>query len=72
MPAPLLELSGITKSFGTTRALSEVEFDLLAGEVHALVGENGAGKSTLLGVLAGAVVPDAGWVVFNGKPGGRL
>ena len=41
MPAPLLQLSGITKSFGTTRALSDVAIGLAAGEVHALVGENG-------------------------------
>ena len=60
MTAPLLRLTGVTKSFGTTRALSDVDLDVAAGEAHALVGENGAGKSTLLGILAGVVAPDAG------------
>ena len=68
MAAPLLRLRGVTKSFGTTRALSEVDFDVVGGEAHALVGENGAGKSTLLGVLAGIVTPDAGGVEIDGKP----
>jgi len=68
MTAPLLRLSGVTKSFGTTRALSEVDLDVAAGEAHALVGENGAGKSTLLGILAGVVAPDTGRVEIDGTP----
>jgi ribose transport system ATP-binding protein len=68
MTALFLELTGIGKSFGTTRALDDVSFELERGEVHALVGENGAGKSTLLGVLSGAVSPDRGTITLHGAP----
>jgi ABC-type sugar transport system ATPase subunit len=44
--APLLELRSVSKSFGSTRALVDVSFELLPGEIHAVVGENGAGKTT--------------------------
>ena len=67
MPSMLLQLGGVTKSFGKTRALSNVAFDLLAGEVHALVGENGAGKSTLLGILSGVISPDQGRIEIEGE-----
>lgn len=67
MTAPLLELSGITKWYGTTRALGDVDFDLRQGEVHALVGENGAGKSTLLAILSGVVAPDRGTITIGGR-----
>lgn len=67
MAAPLLLLQGVSKSFGMTRALSEVDFDVLAGEAHAIVGENGAGKSTLLSIIAGIVTPDAGAIEIDGK-----
>jgi len=53
--ASLLELSGITKSYGGTSALKDVSFRAEAGSIHAILGENGAGKSTLMTVLAGVV-----------------
>jgi ABC-type uncharacterized transport system ATPase subunit len=64
----LVEVRSVSKSFGATRALSEVSLDFEAGEVVALLGENGAGKSTLMNVLTGSVVPDRGSVALDGKP----
>jgi len=61
-------MTGICKSFGGVRALSEVDFDVRAGEVHGLVGENGAGKSTLIRIAAGTVRADAGQIFVNGQP----
>jgi len=72
---PRLRMTGITKSFGMTRALVGVDLEVLPGEVHALVGENGAGKSTLMKVLSGAHPADAGRMVLDGgpySPGGPL
>jgi len=66
--APLLEMRGIHKHFGSTVALDGVDFAVRPGEVHALIGENGAGKSTLMKVLSGAIAPDAGEMVLDGKP----
>jgi rhamnose transport system ATP-binding protein len=63
----LLKLTGITKSFAGVHALKGVSFELLPGEVHALVGENGAGKSTLIKVITGAHRPDDGSVEINGQ-----
>lgn len=65
-PNPVLRMTGISKSFPGTRALSDVDFDVAAGEVHAVVGENGAGKSTLMKVLAGVYQPDAGTIELDG------
>lgn len=59
MSTPILELSGISKTFGAVRALSEVDFHVGAGEVVALLGDNGAGKSTLVKVISGAHPPTA-------------
>src|SRR5688500_20316905 len=66
-PAPLLALSGISKSFGSVQALTEVDFEVRPGEVMALVGDNGAGKSTLIKCVAGIHVADSGDVVFDGE-----
>lgn len=66
--APLaLRMIGISKAFGSTRALIDVDLDVRPGEVHALVGENGAGKSTLVKILSGALQADAGRMIFQGK-----
>ena len=64
----LLLMNHISKRFGATCALDDVEFDLHKGEVHALIGENGAGKSTLVKILSGAVSPDAGSISLDGRP----
>jgi rhamnose transport system ATP-binding protein len=66
MPAPLLEAKSISKSFAGVRALKDVSFDLLEGEVHALIGENGAGKSTLIKVITGAIQSDSGTLEVRG------
>jgi ribose transport system ATP-binding protein len=50
---PILQMTGISKSFGATRALSDMHLSIRPGEIHALMGENGAGKSTLMKVLSG-------------------
>ncbi|MEK7993539.1 MAG: ATP-binding cassette domain-containing protein, partial [Planctomycetota bacterium] len=58
---------GVSKSFPGVQALSEVDFDLKEGQVHALVGENGAGKSTLVHIIAGLQSPDSGWMHLEGQ-----
>jgi ribose transport system ATP-binding protein len=68
VPAPLLEMRGIGKSFPGVRALSDVSLTLAAGEVLVLVGENGAGKSTLMKILAGALRADSGQISIDGAP----
>lgn len=64
----LLELRRIRKEFPGVIALGEVDFDLRAGEIHALMGENGAGKSTLIKVMTGVHQSDSGQIILNGKP----
>jgi D-xylose transport system ATP-binding protein len=66
--APLLELRGVTKSFGSVQALTDVDFEVRHGEVMALVGDNGAGKSTLIKCVAGIHPMDDGQVFFEGQP----
>ncbi|MBO9523499.1 MAG: sugar ABC transporter ATP-binding protein [Nocardioidaceae bacterium] len=65
---PVFAIRGLHKSFGGVRALAGVDFDVRAGEVHAVIGENGAGKSTMIKCLAGAVTPDGGHVEADGRP----
>ena len=63
----ILEMRNISKSFGGVNALRDVSFQCRPGTVHALVGENGAGKSTLIKILAGALLPDSGEIIFKGQ-----
>jgi ribose transport system ATP-binding protein len=62
----LIEMVGITKAFGSQKAVDNVSLELLPGTVHALMGENGAGKSTLMKILAGVHQPDSGEIYKNG------
>ncbi len=65
---PILELRGISKSFGSVQALTDVDFEVREGEVMSLVGDNGAGKSTLIKCIAGIHAIDTGEVFFEGQP----
>ena len=65
--APLLRLRGISKSFGPVRALTDVDLDVPAGEVTALVGDNGAGKSSLIKCIAGIYAPTSGEMWWDGE-----
>ena len=72
MLRPAARIAGLTKHFGATVALDNVDFDVAFGEIHAVVGENGAGKSTLMNVASGATAPDEGTILFEGTPVGPL
>ena len=63
----ILQMQGISKSFGGVHALVDVHLDVDRGEIHALLGENGAGKSTLMNVLTGVIPMDKGHIEFDGK-----
>jgi len=65
---PLLELRGVSKSFGSVQALTDVDFEVRNGEVMALVGDNGAGKSTLIKCVAGIHPMDEGEIIYDGEP----
>jgi simple sugar transport system ATP-binding protein len=64
---PVLELRGLAKSYGQIQALRGVDLTIYPGEVHGLLGDNGAGKSTLLKIASGAVEPDEGDVLVDGR-----
>ena len=64
---PILAASRISKSFGEIPVLFSVDFDVLPGEVHAIIGENGAGKSTLIKILSGFEQPTSGAITYDGK-----
>ncbi|MDQ1618566.1 MAG: ribose transport system ATP-binding protein, partial [Actinomycetota bacterium] len=66
---PHVELRGVTRRFGATLALADIDLEIRRGTVHALVGENGAGKSTLGKVVAGVHPPDTGELLVAGRPG---
>jgi ABC-type sugar transport system ATPase subunit len=66
--APLLRLEHLSKSFGAVQALVDVDFEVRAGEVTALIGDNGAGKSVLIKCIAGIHSPDGGQILWEGRP----
>jgi ABC-type sugar transport system ATPase subunit len=68
MSPPLLQARSITKRFGALQALADVDVDIHAGEVLAILGDNGAGKSTFIKILSGAYEPSAGTVLLDGTP----
>ena len=68
LPAPLVAIRGLSKSFGPVRANQDIDLDVRAGENHALLGENGAGKSTLVKMLYGLLQPSAGEILWQGRP----
>src|SRR3954453_8831698 len=63
----MLEVRGLTKSFGPLRASDGIDFDVRDGETHAVIGPNGAGKTTFISQLAGDLRPDGGRIVFGGE-----
>jgi len=65
---PVLRAQGLVKHFGHVVALEGTDFELLPGEILAVIGDNGAGKSTLIKILSGALMPDAGHIFLNGEP----
>jgi fructose transport system ATP-binding protein len=68
MSVPVLSARGLVKRYGHVTAVDGTDFDLLPGEVLAVVGDNGAGKSTLIKALTGAIQPDEGQVMLDGEP----
>src|SRR5437762_10265982 len=65
---PVLEARGLVKRYGHVTALDGADFELRAAEILAVIGDNGAGKSTLIKALAGALVPDEGEILLDGRP----
>lgn len=69
---PLIKMVGITKEFPGVKALDNISFDILPGEVHVLIGENGADKSTLMKILSGVYTPTSGKIICNGREYSKL
>jgi branched-chain amino acid transport system ATP-binding protein len=67
MKAPVLRLLNVSKSFGALRVAEAVGLEVLAGETHAIIGPNGAGKTSLINQISGALAPDAGRILFEGR-----
>ncbi len=67
MTAPVLEISGVSKRFGSNLANDQISMTLAKGEIVAMLGENGAGKTTLMSILFGHYMPDSGRVLIDGK-----
>ncbi len=72
MAAVILEARGLTRHFGGLKAVDRVDFDLAAGEIHALIGPNGAGKTTFVSLLSGRIEAGAGRILFEGRDITRL
>lgn len=68
MTQPVLTARGLTKRYGRVTAMENCDFDLMPGEILAVIGDNGAGKSTLIKALSGAIRPDEGEIKLDGKP----
>lgn len=66
LPTPLLSARGLTRHFGGIKAVESVDFDLTAGQIHALIGPNGAGKTTFVSLLSGRIAPSSGTIWFDG------
>ncbi len=67
-PTPILEARGLVKRYGHVTALDGADFELLPGEILAVIGDNGAGKSSLIKALSGALIPDEGEILLDGQP----
>ena len=67
-PTPVFQARGLIKRYGHVTALDGTDFELRAGEILAVIGDNGAGKSSLIKALSGAVVPDEGEMLLDGRP----
>jgi ABC-type transporter Mla maintaining outer membrane lipid asymmetry ATPase subunit MlaF len=65
---PVLQARGLIKRYGNVTALDGCDFEVMPGEIIAVIGDNGAGKSSLIKALSGAVVPDQGEILLDGKP----
>ena len=68
MTEPVLKGRNLVKRYGKVTALDHCDFDLMPGEILAVIGDNGAGKSSLIKAVSGAVIPDAGEIYLDGKP----